>query len=272
MKPIIQDQACGFIIQNNESLLLNKENTLPHWHDIKTLSADFVRCFPLGKFKNSDYFCAEIDPKVSINDDFHTVSLRQGLSLLNHDLYSIAVKAYSVINWDRSHQLCGRCGALTVHQGKNFERICVSCTLSFFPRISPSIIVLIYKDEHLVMARSPHFLPGVYGLIAGFVDVGESLEEAVHREVKEEVGLQIKNLSYFGSQPWPFPDSLMIAFTAEYAAGEIVIDNDEVEEAGWYKYDNLPGRPSMSLSIASTLLDNFIGLCKEKNGIGSLCT
>lgn len=132
------------------------------------------------------------------------------------------------------------------------------CHLSFFPRISPSIIVLIKKADHLLMARSPHFLPGVYGLIAGFIDAGESIEEAVHREVKEEVGLKIKNLSYFGSQQWPFPDSLMIAFTADYCSGDITINPDEIEEAGWYKYNNLPGRPQTSVSIASKLIDNFI--------------
>lgn len=111
------------------------------------------------------------------------------------------------------------------------------------------------------MARSPHFLPGIYGLIAGFVETGESIEETVHREVAEEVGIKIKNLSYFGSQPWPFPDSLMIAFMAEYESGEIIIDKNEIEEAGWYRYDDLPGRPSMSFSIASTMLDNFINHC-----------
>ena len=108
------------------------------------------------------------------------------------------------------------------------------------------------------MARSPHFPPGVYGLIAGFVDVGENIEEAVHREVKEEVGLQIKNLLYYGSQPWPFPDSLMLAFTADYASGEIVMDQDEIEDAGWYRHDNLPGLPSVALSIAMKLIDDFV--------------
>lgn len=108
------------------------------------------------------------------------------------------------------------------------------------------------------MARSPHFAPGVYGLIAGFVDPGENIEEAVHREVKEEVGLKIKNLVYYGSQPWPFPDSLMLAFTADYESGEIVMEPGEIEAAGWYKYNNLPGLPSSTLSIGMKLIMDFV--------------
>jgi NAD+ diphosphatase len=125
--------------------------------------------------------------------------------------------------------------------------------------------VLIKKGEHLLMARGSHFPPGIYGLIAGFVETGENLEEAIRREVKEEVGIEIKNPSYFGSQAWPFPDSLMIAFLVEYASGDIQIDKDEIEEAGWYRYDNLPGLPSMKISIASKLLESFVESCKRKN-------
>ncbi|ETO92358.1 NAD(+) diphosphatase [Legionella oakridgensis] len=259
-----QDKSCWLIIQNNDSVLLSKNNTLLNGNDIACLSAYFTRSFQLGILKDTEYFCAEIHAKQSAFNEFNAVSLRQALSLLTPDEYGMGVKAYSVINWDKNHQFCGRCGARTIHQNKHFERTCLSCRISFFPRISPSIIVLIHKGDQLVMARSSHFSAGIYGLIAGFVEAGESLENAVHREVKEEIGLEIKNLSYFGSQPWPFPDSLMLAFTAEYASGDLVIDKNEIEEAGWYRYDNLPGRPSMAISIASTLLDNFINVCQEK--------
>ena len=250
-----------FIVQNDGLLLLKKDNTLPNDTAIASLSPHFLRRINIGDFSHINYCCAEISREVAIPDILHVLPLRQALSLFNHGMFGLAVKAYSVINWDKNHQFCSRCGGITAHQAKGFERLCTSCALPFFPRISPSIIVLIKKEDHVLMARSPHFLPGIYGLIAGFVDVGESAEDAVHREVMEEVGLRVKNLTYFGSQPWPFPDSLMIAYTADYASGEIVIDNVEIEAAGWYKYDNLPGRPSLSVSIASTLINNFIESC-----------
>lgn len=250
--------SIGFIIQNDELLLLKKNNELPSDEEIKLLAHLFLRRFELGSLNSLDYFCAEIDQEIFIPEDFKVLSLRHALSLLNDSIYRIAVKAYSVIRWDKNHQFCSCCGGRTVHKGPGFERSCIFCHLSFFPRISPSIIVLIKKADHLLMARSPHFLPGVYGLIAGFVDVGESIEEAVHREVREEIGIKIKNLNYFGSQQWPFPDSLMIAFTADYCSGDITINSDEIEEAGWYKYDNLPGRPQTSVSIATKLIDSFI--------------
>jgi len=260
----MQHKLIYLIIINNNEIILNKNNMLPSDIDIMSLTPYFLRKFPLGNYHNIAYYCAEVDNNICLPNTLHKIPLRKVLSMFNDYLYNACVKAYSVIHWDKNHQFCGGCGAVTIPQHKGFERICSSCKLSFFPRISPSIIVLIKKDDHLVMARSPHFAPGIYGLIAGFVEIGESLEDAVHREVKEEVGLEIKNLTYFGSQPWPFPDSLMAAFMADHASGEILIDNDEIADAGWYKYDNLPGRPSAAISIASKLLDNFIHSCKQQ--------
>lgn len=260
---IAMDKTCWFIIQNQEYVLLTKQHTFPTQGDILSLETYFLRQFGLGQANEIDYFCAEINLSIHLND-FHAVSLKEALSMVYPEQYAMGVKAYSVMHWDRNHQFCGRCATPTIHRTPHFERVCPSCKLSFFPRISPSIIVLIHRGDELIMARSPHFMPGIYGLIAGFVEMGESLEEAIHREVKEEVGLQIKNLIYRGSQPWPFPDSLMLGFTAEYASGELVIDQNEIEAAGWYRYDNLPGRPSLSFSIGSKLLDDFVQLCTER--------
>jgi NAD+ diphosphatase len=142
---------------------------------------------------------------------------------------------------------------------KNTERAkeCPQCGLLYFPRLAPAIIVLVQRGDQLLLARSRHFMEGMYSVLAGFVEPGESLEEAVAREVREEVGIEVKDVHYFASQPWPFPHSLMIGFTATYAGGEISLNDDEIENASWFKVDNLPRIPG-KISIARKLIDWFI--------------
>lgn len=224
-----------------------------------------VRQHLLMQFDTYSVYCAELDGNYALTDDVELISLRKALELLGTDWYNIASRAFTIITWDKTHQYCGRCGHATEQKPQLFERFCPACSLVFYPRISPSIIVMIRKGDTILMARSPHFPPGVYGLIAGFVEAGESVEDAVHREVKEEVGIEVKNLQFFGSQPWPFPDSLMIAFTAEYASGELLLNHNEIEDAGWYQSDNIPGRPSSSVSIARKLIEYFIAEQQRKN-------
>ncbi len=138
-------------------------------------------------------------------------------------------------------------------------RVCPRCGLQHFPRISPAVIVRIERGDEILLARSPHFAPGVYSTVAGFVEPGESLEQTVAREVREEVGVEVTNVRYFGSQPWPFPHSLMIGFVADWASGEIRLQEEEIEDAGWFRVGSLPGLPSR-LSIARALIDDFIAL------------
>lgn len=188
--------------------------------------------------------------------DSQWMTIRDALNVIDKDYMSLLVKGLSVIKWDKNHRFCGACAketTLTDH----LERCCLDCQINYYPRISPAVIVLIYRGDQILMARSPHFPPGVYGLIAGFVEAGETIEATVHREVFEEIGIKIKNLAYYGSQPWPFPDSLMLGFVAEYESGEIVIDPNEIEHAGWYQYDQLPGLPSTSISIAYEMINKF---------------
>lgn len=249
-----------FIFQNDRILVMKQTNgiKLPTHTLLTELKPHFLRQFHLGIFNQINCHCAEIDASVHLQDDLNPIPLRKAFEVLGMDWYVVTAKASSIINWDKNHQFCGRCGHGTIHKQGTFERICSNCGLPLYPRISPSIIVLIKNDDKILMSRSPHFAPGAYGLIAGFVEVGESIEDAAHREVKEEVGITIKNLSYFGSQSWPFPDSLMIGFTADYASGDLTIDYKELEAADWYRYDNLPGGPSSSISIARKLIDHFI--------------
>lgn len=248
-----------FIFQNGHLLLLmSQEDSLLTPLHVTDLLPSCSHQFLLGQFDAFDAYCAELLPEWPIPFPIQPVPFRKALDLLGSSWYEIATKAFAIVQWDKNHQYCGRCGNPTVEKKGIFERHCMICGQIFYPRISPSVIVLIHKEDHLLMARSPHFSPGAYGLIAGFVEAGESCETAVHREVKEEVGIRIKHLQYFGSQPWPFPDSLIIAYTAEYDSGEIVIDHQEIEAAGWYRFDQLPGRPSTRISMASKLIDHFI--------------
>ncbi len=137
-------------------------------------------------------------------------------------------------------------------------RICPACGFISFPRLSPAVIMSIIKEDHILLARSPRFPSGMYSTLAGFVEPGETLEEAVKREVREEVNIRIGNISYVASQPWPFPHSIMIGFSADYAGGEIEIDGDEIEDAGWFSVEDLPILPS-KITIARLLIDRFVG-------------
>jgi NAD+ diphosphatase len=211
----------------------------------------------LGRLKGQHCYSAEIKEGEEVPDRWSFQGLRRLFGLLPDDLYSIAGAAVQIVDWDRNHQYCGHCGNQTY--SKNYERAkeCPNCGLVSFPRISPAVIVLVQRDDQLLLARSLRHPSNMYSVLAGFVEPGETLEEAVVREIREEVGLEIKNLRYFGSQPWPYPNSLMIAFTCEYSEGEIILAVDEMADAGWYRIDELPRIPP-PISIARQLIDWFV--------------
>jgi len=174
--------------------------------------------------------------------------------MIPHEELAIAAFAARMTDFDRKTRFCGRCGKETRPLLAERAKQCSSCGLVTYPRLSPAIIVLVQRDNRILLARSPRFPPGMFGLIAGFVDPGENLEHALMREVKEETGIFVKNIRYFGSEPWPFPDSLMVGFVADYAGGEIAIDNKEIEDAAWFGRDTLPLLPS-PMSISRALIE-----------------
>ena len=169
----------------------------------------------------------------------------------------VAGRALAIAEWDITHRFCGRCATPTDLVPGERARRCPSCRTPFYPRISPAVIVLITRGDSMLLARSSNFPSPFFSTLAGFVEPGESLEEAVHREVKEEVGIELKNVRYFGSQPWPFGRSLMVGFTAEYAGGELRVDGQEIAEANWFTAGSLPRIPPR-LSIARHLIDAFL--------------
>ncbi len=185
------------------------------------------------------------------------VGLRQVFSAVGPEAFALAGRASQLIDWQATHRFCGRCAAPTQLLHHEYAMHCSSCGLTSYPRISPAVMVLVRRGYQLLLARSPHFRPGVFSALAGFVEAGETLEQCARREVYEEVGIEIDQMRYFESQSWPFPNSLMIAFIAEYAGGEINPDPKEIEAADWFDIDNLPRLPD-HVSIARRLIDGAL--------------
>jgi NAD+ diphosphatase len=180
--------------------------------------------------------------------------LRALHSRLDDALWSVAGRAFKILEWDRTHRFCGRCGTPTERHATERARACPACGLHAYPRLAPAVITIVERGDEILLARNASFPLPFYSTIAGFVEPGESLEEAVVREIREEVGVAVRDVAYFGSQPWPFPNSLMIGFTATWAGGEIRIDETELADAGWFRKDELPLVPP-PLSIARALID-----------------
>ena len=171
--------------------------------------------------------------------------------------WTLAGRAVQLVEWDRTHRYCGRCATPTETAPGERARRCPACGLLAYPRLAPAVIVLVERGDEVLLARGRNFPLPMYSALAGFVEPGESLEEAVHREVGEEVGVELADVAYAGSQPWPFPHSLMIGFTARWAGGEIRIDETELADARWCAPDDLPNLPS-KLSIARRLIDDWL--------------
>ncbi len=188
---------------------------------------------------------------------FFLVGLRKVLLSQPAEVARLAGRAAQMLEWRRTHRYCGVCGAANVLSEDEPALICQACEQSFYPRVTPAVIVLVERDNEILLARGQHLPEGFYSVLAGFVESGESLEEAAAREIREEVAIEIKNLRYFGSQPWPFPHSLMIAFTADYEGGEVSPDPREIAHADWFSFDRLPAVPP-KLSIARELIDDFV--------------
>lgn len=185
------------------------------------------------------------------------VPLRAAMIGFPQPLQDVAGRAAQVLEWDRAHRYCGVCGTPTVAHPSDRARNCPACGYTAYPRLSPAMMALVWRDGEVLLARSPHYAAGMFSALAGFVEPGESIEDCVHREVAEEVSLRVKNLRYYGSQSWPFPHSLMIAFTAEWESGEIVPQVGEIEAAHWFPIDSLPPVPPR-FSISGHLIRDTV--------------
>ncbi len=211
----------------------------------------------IGRYNNITCYSVFVSDDTPAPENMNFCNLRRLFGILNPDMFYIAGYARQIIRWEETTQYCGKCGSVLQPLESERAKECMKCGLIIYPRISPAIIVSILKKEKILLARSSRFKGNIYSVLAGFVEPGESLEDCISREVKEEVNIEVENIRYFGSQPWPFPDSLMIAFIADYKDGEICLDNDEIIDASWYSRDDLPEIPKKA-SIAREMIDWFV--------------
>ena len=252
------ENALWFLIHDNRMLIKEEQDDylIPQSSDMKKLNIAPTKKEFFGFLDGQPCYVAELGDGPQISGAFSMVGLRALFSHFGEDVIRAAGMASQLVRWGQNHRYCGKCGERTENKRDERAKICPQCGLINYPRLSPAIIVAVLKDHQILLANSKRFPVKYFSVLAGFVEPGETLEECVKREVLEEVGITVKNIRYFGSQPWPFPDSLMVAFTAEYAAGEIKIDSSEIADAGWFSAKQLPLIPP-KISIARQLIDWF---------------
>lgn len=230
---------------------------LPTDAELGSLGLEAGANHELEKLGEQSALAVEVPRGFVPQEPFAVMGLRELFGHLGEQGLALAGRASQVIEWAATHKFCGRCATPTAQVEHERCMKCPKCGLTAYPRISPAIIVLVRRGEEALLARNAHFPGAFYSTLAGFSEIGETLEETLVREVREEVSIDVTNPRYFGSQPWPFPHSLMIGYTADYAGGEIKVDGAEIAEARWFKADALPSIPP-KLSIARRLIDHWL--------------
>ena len=259
--PAKESQEALWFVYSQDLLLVKSSANgfeVPRLQNLTKLKSSLIRKFYLGSLDGIPCYAAEIDGNNNHLQGFALQSLRElFFGKLEEEIVWIAGHANQLVDWNRSHQFCGQCGRPTENAPDERAKVCSHCNLFNYPRVSPAVIVAVIKDDRILLANNSRFKSTFYSVLAGFVEPGENLEECVAREIKEEVGIVVKNIRYFASQPWPFPNSLMVAFTAEYAGGEIKTDPTEIRHAAWFTADNLPHIPPR-ITVARQLIDWFV--------------
>jgi NAD+ diphosphatase len=230
---------------------------VPFTTALEELGVTPVRSQYIGEFEGRPCYSAELPVETAPPRDMSFHDLRSLYGFIDEDVYVLAGRALQIVTWDQTHQFCGKCGHTTEDLLGERAKKCPACGFISFPRLSPATITAVLKDDRILLAHYASFRGNMHTIIAGFVEPGETLEECVQREVFEEVGVRVRNIRYFASQPWPFPNSLMIGFLADYESGEIVPDGKEISRAAWYSADNLPDLPP-KMAIAHDIIDWFV--------------
>ena len=252
--------ALWFAFRKAEILVVNGADRpdLPYCMELGEHGLAPRRSQYLGLYGGRHCYAAEIHESQPLPAGWAALGLRDLFGLVETTLAALTGRAYQILEWDRNHQYCSRCGTKTELRSNERARACPACGLTSYPPVSPAVMILVINGSKLLLARKPIWPDGRFSALAGFVEPGETLEDTVIRETREEVGVEVKNIRYFGSQPWPFPHQLMVAFTADYAGGEIRPDGEEIVEARWFEPTKLPNLPG-TISISRRLIDTIAG-------------
>lgn len=257
---LTQPEAEHWFIFHKDQLLVRTDlssDLLPGHSERDFLCLNPSTCHYLGQLDNGKSFCTILSDPDNLPHGYALCSLRTLSDQIDPEIFMLAGRAYQILHWDAMNQFCGRCGSPTRLRNSERARKCDHCGNIIYPRISPAIIVAILRDDQILLAHNRTFRPGLYSLVAGFMEPGEEFEDTVAREVFEEVGVQVKNIRYYASQTWPFPDSLMVGFICDYDGGDIHVDGIEIEHADWFTRDTLPEIPGPT-RIAGNIIQGFI--------------
>ena len=245
-----------YIVANN-NLLGKSDGELSVFteHEFTALDITIVLQRTVSVCNDELFWVVVIQPQEFLN--FHWLTLRSQLGRLSENQFQLAGRALQISRWHFDHQYCGRCGKPTVEHSHVIAKVCEYCELFFYPRLSPCIITLVTKGDYCLLAQHARSSSEKFSCLAGFIETGESPEQTVAREVMEEVGVAVDNIRYVASQPWPFPGQLMLGYSADYAGGDIVVDQHEIIAAGWYCYNKLPKVPPLA-TISGRLIHEFV--------------
>ncbi|MXZ87507.1 MAG: NAD(+) diphosphatase [Dehalococcoidia bacterium] len=244
------------LVQGNRVLFREADAALAGPEEAEGLSLTGAEHF-IGTLDGEQVWTAGVEDGAEAGEGWRFCDLFSVYGVADEEIWMAAGRAVQIIEWERVNQFCGSCGALNELVRAERAMRCPECGLMRFPQLSPAIITLVHRGDEVLLARSHRFPEGLYSALAGFVEPGETVEGALIREVEEEVGLRVGNLEYRGSQPWPFPNSLMLGFFAEYESGDIVLEEAEIAAADWFPVDALPNIPG-PISIANRLITSWV--------------
>ena len=261
----LSSAALCFVWRDDKILVSSADPpALPTLSEVSGLGIDGARLY-LGRLDGVDCLALRASAEAPEPEGWQWRGLRSLFLKVPDAVLALAGRSFQIVEWDRSHRFCGRCGTATEDKAEERAKLCPACGHVVYPRVSPAMMVLVTRGRELLLARANRFPGAMFSALAGFVEPGESIEDCIRREVREEVGIEVDHLTYFASQSWPFPHSLMIAFHAEYSSGEARPCDAEIADVKWFSVDALPQLPG-PVSISRHLIDATVARLRAKQG------